>query len=324
MKTILVTGAGGFIGSHLTELLVQKGYHVKAFVRYNSNSLKGWLAQSAFKKDIEFSFGDVRDYDSVSKALKGCDSVFHLAALIGIPYSYQSPLAYIKTNVEGTYNVLEAAKNLSLKNIMITSTSETYGTAQYVPIDELHPANAQSPYAASKVAADQLALSYHRSFGLAIKIVRPFNTYGPRQSLRAIIPTVISQVLSGKKELFLGNVTPTRDFTFVKDTVEGFLAIAKSPKLNGQVTNIGTNTEISIKALVEKISNQLQRKVRLVKDKKRLRPDKSEVERLRADNRKLKKLAKFMPSYTMDNGLKETIFWVRNHLKNVESENYHV
>ena len=226
--TILVTGATGFIGSHLAELLVKKGFSVVAFDRYNSNNDWGWLEKSKYKKDINVILGDIRDYDSVSKAMVGCHSVFHLAALIGIPYSYVSPLAYLRTNVEGTYNVLESAKNLGLDQVLITSTSETYGTAQYIPINEEHPLIGQSPYSASKIAADQLAISYNKSFDMPIKIVRPFNTYGPRQSARAIIPTIISQILKGHSSLKLGSLKPTRDLTYVEDTCSGFYQIYKS------------------------------------------------------------------------------------------------
>ena len=237
MRKILVTGAGGFIGSHLTELLVNEGFSVKALVRYNSKNNWGWLETSDVKDDVEVITGDIRDYDSVYHALQECTAVFHLAALIGIPYSYISPLAYIKTNIEGTYNVLQASKELGLEQVLVTSTSETYGTAQYVPIDEKHPMVGQSPYSASKIAADQLAISYYLSFNLPIKIVKPFNTYGPRQSARAIIPTIISQILSGKTKLNLGNLAPTRDLTFVKDTCRGFFEIYKSNKLFGKYWN---------------------------------------------------------------------------------------
>ena len=243
-QKILVTGGAGFIGSHLVELLVNKGFDVVAFDRYNSNNHWGWLENSPIKNDVEVILGDIRDYDSVYKTLNGCIAVFHLAALIGIPYSYVSPMAYLKTNVEGTYNILEASKCLGLEQVLITSTSETYGSAQYIPINENHPAVGQSPYSASKIAADQLAYSYYASFELPIKIVRPFNTYGPRQSARAIIPTVISQILSGKSELKLGNLSPTRDLTFVKDTCSGFLDIYNHDGLWGEATNIGMNEEI--------------------------------------------------------------------------------
>jgi len=238
---ILVTGAAGFIGSHLVEKCVELGYDVKAFIRYNSRNDWGWLEKSEVKKDIEVIIGDIRDYDSVNNALKSCDTVFHLAALIGIPYSYISPLAYIRTNVEGTYNILQSSREFEVQNILITSTSETYGTAQYIPIDESHPIVGQSPYSASKIAADQLAISYARSFKLPVKIIKAFNVYGPRQSARAIIPTIITQILKGQNKIKLGNLSPTRDFTFVKDTVNGFIEVFKSEKLFGEITNIGMN-----------------------------------------------------------------------------------
>lgn len=311
MKKILVTGAGGFIGSHLTELLVRRGFKVKAFVHYNANNHWGWLEHSSVKKDIEVVCGDVRDYDFVSKTVAGVDTVFHLAALIGIPYSYISPLAYIKTNVEGTYNIVESAKEEGVKNVIITSTSETYGTAQYVPIDEKHPSVGQSPYAASKIAADQIALSYYRSFGLPVKIVRPFNTYGPRQSARAIIPTIASQLISGATEIKLGNLKPTRDLTFVKDTAEGFLAIAACKALNGEVTNIGSNDEISVGDLAQKIAVILKKKIKISTDAKRLRLASSEVERLRCNHSKLVKATAWKPAYSLHQGLLETIAWMR-------------
>ena len=251
---VLVTGAGGFIGSHLTEKCVELGFSVKAFIRYNSKNNWGWIEQSKYKNEIEIITGNIRDYDSVFNAIQYCDTVFHLAALISIPYSYVSPLAYIKTNVEGTCNLLQAAKELNVENILMTSTSETYGTAQYVPIDENHPMVGQSPYSASKIAADQLAISYYRSFSLPVKIVRPFNTYGPRQSARAIIPTVITQILNGENKIKLGNLTPKRDLTFVKDIVNGFIEILKTDRLFGEVTNIGMNQEISIGELAHTIA----------------------------------------------------------------------
>jgi dTDP-glucose 4,6-dehydratase len=257
MKTfenILVTGGGGFIGSHLVECLMPLSRHVKAFVHYNSKNNWGWLEQSPYKKEIEVVAGDIRDYDSVYQSVKGCSVVFHLAALIGIPYSYVSPQAYIKTNVEGTNNILQASKELNVEQVLLTSTSETYGTAQYVPIDEKHPSVGQSPYSATKIAADQLGVSYYKSFGLPVKIVRPFNTYGPRQSARAVIPTIISQILSGKNVLILGNLHPTRDLTFVKDTVDGFIEIAKSKDLFGESTNIGMDDEVSVGELARLIA----------------------------------------------------------------------
>jgi len=324
MPKILITGSAGFIGSHLTELLVKEGFHVKAFVRYNSKNSWGWLDESKYIGNIEIITGDIRDYDSVYKAMIGCDTVFHLAALIGIPYSYISPLAYIKTNIEGTYNILESAKNLNFINVIITSTSETYGTAQYVPIDEKHPLAAQSPYSASKIAADQLALSYYKSFGLPIKIIRPFNNYGPRQSARAIIPTIISQILSDKEKLNLGNLSPSRDFTFVKDTCNGFLEILKSDKLFGEITNIGMNEEISVEKLIDLIAKILRKDIEIEKDIKRIRPEKSEVEKLICDNAKIKKFTNWKPTYDLQTGLKETIEWFKDNKYRFKSEMYNV
>ena len=321
---VLVTGAGGFIGSHLTELLVKEGHDVKAFVRYNSKNNWGWLESSSIKNDIEVITGDVRDYDSVFNSLKSCDTVFHLAALIGIPYSYISPKAYIETNITGTYNILQAAKEYGVKQILVTSTSETYGTAQYVPIDEKHPLVGQSPYSATKIAADQLAISFYRSFKLPVKIVRPFNTYGPRQSARAIIPTVISQLLSGKENLALGNLTPTRDLTYVKDTCKGFLEIYKSAKLFGEVTNIGMGQEISIGDLVKKISFLLSKKAKIKSDNNRVRPENSEVERLLCDNNKLLKNTNWKPEYDLDKGIIETIDWLKNYMDMYKPDIYNV
>ena len=272
---------------YLTERLVERGYRIKAFLRYNSRNNWGWLEDSEYLDDIEIVTGDIRDFDAVFAAMKDCAAVFHLAALIGIPYSYASPLAYIKTNVEGTYNVLQAAKEWNLENVLITSTSETYGTAQYVPIDEKHPLVGQSPYSATKIAADHLALSFYRSFNLPVKIVRPFNTYGPRQSPRAIIPTVISQMLSGKKVIKVGSLHPTRDPTFVKDTVAGFIHIYESPALFGEVTNIGMNEEISIADLAQLIAELMGKNIDIVSDEQRIRPENSEVERLMCGNSKL-------------------------------------
>ncbi len=312
MKKVLITGAGGFIGSHLAELCVRKDYKVNALVRYNSNNSRGWLEGVKCKNKINIISGDIRDYDSVYSALSGCDTVFHLAALIGIPYSYITPLAYLKTNIEGTYNVLEASKGLGLKNVIITSTSETYGTAQYVPIDERHPMVGQSPYSATKISADQLALSYYCSFDLPVKVVRPFNTYGPRQSTRAIIPTIITQLLSGKKKIKLGALHPTRDLVFVKDTVEGFLKIARSGKTTGKIINIATQTEISIGDLAKKIIDMIDPEAEIIADRTRLRPGKSEVERLLGSNEEIKKLTGWKPRYSLDKGLKETVEWFKN------------
>ena len=324
MKKVLVTGAGGFIGSHLTELLVKKGYDVKAFVHYNSSNKWGWLDASDVKNNVEVITGDIRDMDSVYAAMQGCDSVFHLAALIGIPYSYVSPQAYIKTNIEGTYNILQSARQLDVEKIMVTSTSETYGTAQYVPIDENHPMVGQSPYSATKIGADQLAISYFKSFDLPVKIVRPFNTYGPRQSARAIIPTVISQILSGKTELKLGNLTPTRDLTFVKDTANGFLQIALADGLFGEITNIGMSEEITIGELVKLIARLIGTEVQIQSDEQRIRPDKSEVERLFCNNSKILASTFWKPDYTLETGLMETIEWIKNNLAYFKTDIYNV
>lgn len=324
MKKILVTGAAGFIGSHLTELLVKEGYEVKAFIKYNSKNNWGWLETSEIKDEIEIVTGDVRDYDSIFKALKNCEAVFHLAALIGIPYSYISPLAYIRTNIEGTYNVLQASKELELNNILITSTSETYGTAQYIPIDESHPMVGQSPYSASKIAADQLAISYYKSFGSPLKIVRPFNTYGPRQSARAIIPTVIAQILSGKKELNLGNVFPTRDLTFVKDTCKGFFEIYRAEKLFGEVTNIGMNEEISVGSLAVLISELLNTEITIKAESGRVRPGNSEVERLLCNNKKIKDNTDWVSNYNLQKGLLETINFIKDNFNIYKPDIYNV
>jgi len=323
-KKILVTGATGFIGSHLAEWLVQQGYSVRAFDRYNPNNHWGWLEYSPYKHEMEVILGDIRDYDSVYSAVKGCTAVFHLAALIGIPYSYLSPLAYIRTNVEGTYNILEAARHLDLEQVLVTSTSETYGTAQYVPIDEDHPLVAQSPYAASKIAADQLALSYWRAFGLPVKIVRPFNVYGPRQSARAVIPTVISQMLHGRTVIQLGNTSPRRDLTFVEDTVRAFVAIYQTPALFGQVTNVGSNSQISIAELVHLIAELFGRTVEIRTDPDRVRPATSEVERLVCDNSKIQKQTGWRPQVTLGQGLQRTIAWMEQHAGCFKSELYNI
>ena len=323
-KKVLVTGAAGFIGSHLTEILVEQGYNVKAFVHYNSRNYWGWLEGSKYRDEIEIVSGDIRDYDSVYNVMKNCNTVFHLAALIGIPYSYVSPLAYIKTNIEGAYNILQSAKELSIGNVLITSTSETYGTAQCIPIDEKHPMEGQSPYSATKIGADHLSLSYYRSFNLPVKVVRPFNVYGPRQSARAIIPTIIAQILSGKKKIKLGNLHPTRDFTFVKDTVNGFLEIAKSDKLYGEITNIGMNEEISVGNLATLIIELMDEKIDIISDSIRIRPIKSEVERLLCDNTKLIQNTGWKPKYTLETGLKETIKWIKNNLNIYKAEIYNV
>lgn len=324
-KKLLITGAGGFIGSHLTEACLAAGYPVKAFIHYNGKNSWGWLEESPVKKHIEVYFGDVRDYDSVYDALDGCDEVLHLAALIGIPYSYVSPLAYIKTNIEGTYNILQAARQRQLRNIVVTSTSETYGTAQYVPINEAHPLVGQSPYSATKIGADQVAISYFRSFQLPVKIARPFNTYGPRQSARAFIPTIISQMLAAKKEIMVGSLTPTRDLTFVKDTARGFLAILENKGLYGEVTNIGMNEETSMGDVAKLIAEILHKQdIQLRTDGQRIRPTKSEVERLRCDNAKILKATGWRPEYTLRRGLEETIEWIQKHPDSFKSDRYAV
>ena len=297
---------------------------VIAFDRYNSNNNWGWLEESKYKSDMEIILGDIRDFDSVSHVMEGCDVVFHLAALIGIPYSYISPLAYIRTNIEGTYNILEASKKQSIQQLLITSTSETYGTAQYTPIDENHPLIGQSPYSASKIAADHLALSYYRSFELPIKIVRPFNTYGPRQSSRAIIPTIITQIFSSSNELTLGNIDPTRDLTFVKDTCAAFLSIYQSNNFFGEVTNIGMNNEISIGDLAKLIMRLIGKNIAIKSERIRIRPKNSEVERLVCNNKKLLDKSAWKPAYNLEAGLQSTINWFRENSHLNKSELYHV
>ena len=321
---VLITGAAGFLGSHLVEACVRRGYAVRAFVHYNSRSQWGWLESSEVMDDIEVISGDIRDYDSVEAAARGVDAVFHLAALIGIPYSYVSPMAYVRTNVEGTYNILQSATRFDVSQVLVTSTSETYGTAQYVPIDEKHPPVGQSPYAASKVGADQLAISYHCSFDLPVKIVRPFNTYGPRQSSRAIIPTVMSQLLAGKKTISVGNTATTRDLTFVEDTALGFLAIADSSDCIGEAINIGHGKEISIGALIAKISAVCQTDCEVSVSTERLRPEKSEVERLCCDNSKLRTFTDWEPLYTLHAGLEKTADWMRANLDHFNPNRYTV
>ena len=324
MKKILITGATGFVGSHLTELCVKKGYNVVAFDRYNPNYNLGWLEKSKFRDDINFVFGDIRDQDSVLKTMRNCKIVFHLAALVGIPYSYTSPLAYIKTNIEGTYNILESSKHLDIEQTIITSTSETYGSAKYVPIDEKHPLLAQSPYSASKISADQLALSYWRSFQLPIKIIRPFNIYGPRQSSRAIIPSIIIQALSSKKEIKLGNIKPSRDFTYVTDTCNAFLEILKIKNLFGDTINVGSNNEYTIKDIAKKILLKLNSKANIKKEEKRVRTSKSEVVRLICDNKKILKYTNWNPKIKIEEGLDKTISWFKDYKDFFRHDIYHV
>ncbi|MDI3473271.1 MAG: hypothetical protein PWQ48_1552 [Thermotogaceae bacterium] len=320
----LVTGAAGFIGSHLVEYLVSKGIEVRAFVRYNSRNNWGWLEESSVKEKIEVYTGDIRDYDSVKDAIKGVDVVFHLAALIGIPYSYVSPLAYIKTNVEGTYNVLQAARELNIQRVVHTSTSEVYGTAQYVPIDEKHPINPQSPYAATKSGADQLALTFYRSFGLPVSVIRPFNTFGPRQSARAVIPTIITQILAGKKKIKLGNLDTTRDMNYVLNTVEGFWHVGLHKNSVGEVINLGSGREISIGDLANLIANLIGEKIEIEVDQQRIRPEKSEVERLLCDSTKARELTGWKPRYSLEEGLKATISWLKEHMQYYKPDIYNV
>ena len=312
-KKILVTGADGFIGSHLTELLIEKGYEVRAFSYYNSFNSWGWLDTIDKKKlnEIDVFTGDIRDPNGVREAMKGIDEVFHLAALIAIPFSYHSPDSYVDTNIKGTLNVLQAARDLNTSRVLITSTSEVYGTAQYVPIDEKHPYQGQSPYSATKIGADRLAESFYRSFNMPISIVRPFNTYGPRQSARAVIPTIITQLLTGQKEIKLGALSPTRDFNYVKDTANGFIEIAKSNKTIGEEINIATEREISIGELAEELVRQINPNAKIICDDERIRPDKSEVNRLLGSNKKIKELTNWSPSYTFEEGIKETIEWFK-------------
>lgn len=314
-KKILVTGADGFIGSHLTETLIREGYDVKAFVLYNSFNTWGWLDACAddVRGQFEVFSGDIRDPHGVKSAMKDCDAVLHLAALIAIPYSYHSPDTYVDTNIKGTLNVLQAARELDIEKVIHTSTSEVYGTARYVPINEAHPLQGQSPYSASKIGADQLALSFYRSFGTPVGVIRPFNTYGPRQSARAIIPTAITQIASGKDVIELGALHPTRDFNYVEDTVRGFIAMLKSPNSVGEEINIGSNYEISIGETVELIADVMGRSITIQTAEERMRPDKSEVERLWADNSKAERLLGWKPKYQgkdgLRAGLKSTIEW---------------
>jgi NAD dependent epimerase/dehydratase len=313
-KRVLVTGADGFIGSHLTEMLLGEGCRVRALVYYNSFNSWGWLdsVPAAAQAAIEVYPGDVRDSASVREAMKDIDVVFHLAALIAIPYSYRAPESYVDTNIKGTLHVLQAAKELGTARLLITSTSEVYGTAQYVPIDEKHPFQGQSPYSASKIGADRLAESYWRSFGVPLTIVRPFNTYGPRQSARAIIPTVITQLLAGAREIRVGNLRPTRDFNYVKDTCSGFIAIAKTDACVGDEVNIATQQETSIGDLAHMLIDAIDARAQLVQEEGRLRPEKSEVERLLGSNEKITRLTKWKPNFTLSSGIEETVAWFRN------------
>lgn len=315
---VLVTGADGFIGSHLTEQLVRKGYNVRAFVYYNSFNTWGWLDQSELeiKRSIEIFSGDIRDPYGVKEAMRECTHVLHLASLIAIPYSYHSPETYIDTNIKGTLNIVQAARELGIEKVVHTSTSEVYGTAQYVPIDEDHPLQGQSPYSASKIGADQIALSFYRSFNTPVAIIRPFNTYGPRQSARAVIPTIISQLALGKSSINLGAISPTRDFNYIKDTVNGFIAMMNGDKALGEVINIGSNYEISIGDTAHIIAELMGVTLTIETEDQRLRPEKSEVNRLWADNKKAYETIGWKPEYAgvegFKQGLKETIEWFTN------------
>ncbi|MDT9198042.1 NAD-dependent 4,6-dehydratase LegB [Limnospira fusiformis KN01] len=332
MKKVLVTGADGFIGSHLTEQLIKQGYSVRAFVLYNSFNSWGWLDGSPKEilDNLEVFAGDIRDPHGVKEAMKGCDTVLHLAALIAIPYSYHSPATYVDTNIKGTLNIVQAAKELEVNKVVHTSTSEVYGTAQFVPITEDHPLQGQSPYSASKIGADQIAMSFYRSFGTPVSIIRPFNTYGPRQSARAVIPTVITQIANGQRTIKLGALHPTRDFNYVKDTVQGFITIAKSEKSIGEVINIGSNFEISIGDTVRLIAEAMGVNIEVETDEVRLRPEKSEVNRLWADNTKAKRLVGWEPLYGgregFKRGLAETAEWFMNpaNLLGYKSDRYNI
>jgi NAD dependent epimerase/dehydratase len=324
-KKVLVTGAGGFVGSHLVEALVKSGAKVKAFVHYNSRNDWGMLENldKNILREVEVTASDLRDADAVKKAIKGQQVIFHLGALIGIPYSYVNPRDVVDTNVDGTLNVLTAARDFDVEKIIHTSTSEVYGTAQYVPMDENHPVNPQSPYAASKLAADLLALSFYRSYDLPLGVIRPFNIYGPRQSARAIIPSIITQALL-KKKVNLGSISPTRDLTFVTDSASGFIAFAQCEKTVGEVVNLGSNREVSISELIDVVSTCLNRKIRVTEEKKRVRPEKSEVERLFSDSRKAKALFGWNPKIDIEEGIRKTISWMEKNIDRYKEEIYNI
>lgn len=331
-KKILITGADGFIGSHLTETLINEGFNIRAFVMYNSFNSRGWLDTLAkeIQNNLDAISGDIRDPHGVEQAMTGCDVVLHLAALIAIPYSYHSPDTYVDTNIKGTLNVLQAARKLGLEKVVHTSTSEVYGTARIVPITEDHPLQPQSPYSATKIAADQMALSFYNSFNTPVAIIRPFNTYGPRQSARAVIPTVITQIAGGQRKIKLGALRPTRDFNYVKDTVRGFIAVAESDNSVSEIINIGSNYEISVGDLVEMIAEIMGVNIDIETDNQRLRPEKSEVDRLWADNSKAKELLGWQPQYGgligLQKGLTETIEWFTesNNLSKYRAGEYNI
>ncbi len=320
-KRVLVTGAGGFIGSHLTERLIELGAKTRAFVRYSSTGSWGWLDQSPRKHEVEVVLGDIRDQDTVSNAMTGVDVVFHLAALIAIPYSYHAPLSYVRTNVEGTLNVLQAAQRADSALVVHTSTSEVYGTARTVPIDENHPLQGQSPYSASKIGADKIAEAFYLSFGLPVVTVRPFNTYGPRQSARAVIPTIVTQALAGS-EVRLGNLEPTRDLNFVADTVEGFIKAAETPAAIGETINLGSGREISIKDLAALILKLMNKNIPIALEGARVRPENSEVDRLCADSRKGQSILGWTPTHSLEEGLAATIEWIRENSERYRTGTY--
>jgi NAD dependent epimerase/dehydratase len=321
---VLVTGAGGFIGSHLTERLADMGADVRAMVRYSSSGLWGWLEESPCRDRIKVFAGDLQDRDSVKQAMRECEVVFHLGALIAIPYSYTAPVSYVRVNVEGTLNVLQAAREVGVRRLVHTSTSEVYGTAMYAPIDEKHPLQGQSPYSASKIGADKLVESFHRSFGVAAVTVRPFNTFGPRQSARAVIPTIITQILAGRERIELGNLTPTRDMNYVANTVDAFLAAARSEKAIGQTIHFGSGREIAIGDLAQLIAKLMNRPVEVVQTGERHRPDKSEVERLIADNRLALATLDWRPAVSLEEGLLQTIGWLEKNLSRYKPNQYNV
>jgi NAD dependent epimerase/dehydratase len=327
-KNVIVTGADGFIGSHLVQALIKEGCKVKAFCYYNSFNSWGWLEEISKEElsSVEIIMGDLRDPNGIRKALIGIDIIFHLGALIAIPFSYVSPDSYIDTNIRGTLNILQASKDANIQKILITSSSEVYGTAQYVPIDEKHPKQPQSPYSATKIGADSLAESFYRSFNLPVTIVRPFNTYGPRQSARAVIPTIITQLLAGSQMIKLGALYPTRDLLYVEDTVQGFVEIAKSDSLIGEEINIATNSEISIGDLAKLIISEINPNAQIVNDHVRMRPEKSEVYRLLGDNQKLLRQTKWNQKYDLEQGLKKTIDWFKtnDHLERYKSNLFNV
>ncbi|OOB79643.1 MAG: NAD-dependent dehydratase [Epulopiscium sp. Nuni2H_MBin001] len=323
-RLVLVTGADGFIGSHLVEALVNSGEKVKAFVYYNSFNNWGWLENSRVKNEIEVFAGDIRDPNGVRNAVRGVNTIYHLAALIAIPFSYHSPDSYVDTNIKGTLNILNAAKDFNTSRVIVTSTSEVYGSAKYVPIDEKHPLQGQSPYSATKIGADKLAESYFKSFELPVSIARPFNTYGPRQSARAVIPTIITQLLSGATKIKLGSLEPTRDFNFVRDTVSGLIAIATNHSTIGQEVNIATGKEISIKQLATELINQINPEAVIVNDFNRTRPTNSEVDRLLGCNKKILQLTNWQPQFTFEQGIAQTIEWFKHNLSHYKPDIYNI